>query len=317
MKARHILLYSMGALLLMTACQNNDNDGQDGWNGEIRLQAVQQGSTRAVTNVQSTQFCEGQEVAVFINEHDQDPDAANKTDYPQPLVFTVSDDEGTLTISNAEAPVFPHNSAHGIDVYATYPSSVVGVGTFTVRPQQVLADDYMASDLMYGVAPEDVRRTATVVPLSFTHQLTKFVVRLEAASGSSLFKGATVELLGIKPSVPITACNMTGMTLGEATGEATDILMTDNYNNDTEQPEANEGCAAVIVPQEKGKGELIRITLLDGTQRTFRLREAMTFESGKVYTYVISLYMSSLSLRCEVTPWTDSDQPMNGTFMVE
>ena len=316
MKARHTILYCVGALLLLTACQVNENDSQTEWNGEIRLQAVQQGITRATTNVQGTQFYEGQEVAVFISEHNQDPEADNKTDYPQPLIFTVSDDEGTLTISNAEAPVFPHNSAHGIDVYATYPTSVTGVGTFTVRTQQATAADYMASDLMYGVAPEDIRRTATVVPLSFTHQLAKVVVRLEAASGSRIFSGATVELLGMKPSVPITACDLTGMTIGEATGEATNIVMTDNYNNDVNHPE-NSGCAAVIVPQEKGKGALIRITQIDGTQQHFRLHESVTFEAGKVYTYIISFYMSALSIRSEVTSWTDSDQPMNGTFLIE
>jgi len=316
MKARHILLYSMGALLLMTACQNNDNDGQDGWNGEIRLQAVQQSSTRATTNVQGSQFYEGQEVAVFINEHDQDPEADNKTDYPQPLKFTVSDDNSTLTVSNAEIPVFPHNIAHGVDVYALYPSWVEGVGTFTVRTQQASDDDYMASDLMYGVAPANIRRTATVIPLSFTHQLAKVVVRLEAGSGSRIFSGATIELMGLKPSVPITKCDLTGMTLGEATGETTDIVLTDNYNNDANHPEDN-GCAAVIVPQEKSKGALIRITQMDGTQQFFRLHESVTFEAGKVYTYIIYFYMSSLSVRSEVTSWTDSDLPMNGTFIVE
>lgn len=316
MKTGYTIIYS-AALLLLTACQTADDERKADWQGEIRLQAVQQGATRATTNVQGTQFDEGQEVAVFISEHNQDPEADNKTDYPQPMIFSVSDDNGTLTVVNAAAPVFPHNSAHGVDVYATYPSSVTGVGTFTVRTQQVTADDYMASDLMYGVAPANIQRTAAIVPLSFTHQLAKVVVRLEAGRGSRLFTGATVELLGLKPSVPITQCDLTGMTIGEATGEATNILMTDNYGNEAGQPAQNDGCAAVIVPQEKGKGALIRITQIDGAQQHFRLHESMTFEAGKVYTYIISFYMSTLTLRSEVTSWTDSDQPMSGVFLIE
>ena len=315
MKARSILHYSV-ALLLLTACSSDDDTSQV-WTGEIRLKAIEAETPRATTTVQGPQFGIGQRVAVFLNEHDYDATADDKTDYPQPLLFSVADSYGNLQPYGGSAPYFPTNTEHGIDVYATYPSTVTGVGTFSVKAQQNTDADYMASDLMYGVTAATVMRTESTVPLTFRHQLAKVVVRIEAASGSPQFGGATVRLLRMKTQVPITKCDLEGMTIGEATGSTSDIVMTYNYEYDEAAPEANVGCAAVIVPQTLNEGRFIRITQTDGTSMFYRLHEPMTFEAGKVYTYVINVYQNSFTVNGEVAIWDDSDEELSAEIETE
>ena len=146
MKKKYLLFAA--AALTLAACSNDENmDGPVA----IRLSSSLEVQTRAATDIQGNAFETGQSVDVFIHEYVTSGSAT--TTYPQPLVYTTGA-SGAMTPSTQ--PYFP-SSGNGVTICAYYPSDMVDnidagtTATFTVKDDQSLKENYMASDLMYGV----------------------------------------------------------------------------------------------------------------------------------------------------------------------
>ena len=297
---------AVAALAVLSACSTDDGEGtQQAWNGEIRLVAATTtaGTTRAATDVQATQFDRGQLLSVYLFEAGDE----SSTFYQNPLTYRVNDAEGTLAAYGVAAPQFP--LTNGVDVYALYPSTVKRESTsFSVKTQQADDDSYRASDLMYGTVldadgnRQSVARSADAAELTFKHMLSKIVVRLKLGSGPPELDGASVRLQNVKTDIELSSCGLDGLVLGNTKGEATDIVATYSYSYDSE----NSGCAAIIVPQTVNAGKFIRISLKDGSNLTYRLQSPITFTSGTVYTFNITVNQGGgLLVGSEISAWTD------------
>ncbi len=292
MKRNHLLLAA--AALAFAACSSET----DNWNGEIRLRSgldVQQ-TTRAATDIQSTQFASGEKIDVYITEATT---GTATTTYAQPLTYTTGSD-GAMNPSTQ--PYFP-TSGNGVNIYAVYPTGAAKTSPFTIKSNQSLDADYKASDLMYGApaSNQSVSRTKSAVVLTFKHLLSKVTVVLEPGNGNPDLNGAVVTLKKVLPSTTLTATN-TGGSIGDASGSATDITVM------TATGSALSG-SAVVIPQTLATS-FIEVTLKNGgvlTSNSLKsggnTLEKVELVGGKAYTYTITVNLTSLDVTSTISDW--------------
>ncbi len=295
MKRNHLLLAA--AALAFAACSSET----DNWNGEIRLRSgldVQQ-TTRAATDIQSTQFDKNEQIDVYITEATT---GEATTTYAQPLTYTTGE-SGAMTPSTQ--PYFP-TSGNGVNIFAVYPTgtSIAANNTFTIKDNQSSDANYKASDLMYGAPTgnQSVSRTKSAVVLTFKHLLSKVTVILQPGTGSPDLDGAVVKLKSVKPSTTLTASNASG-SISDASGTQTDITVM------TAATSALSG-SAVIVPQELAT-TFIEVTLKNGgvltsnslTDSSNNALNKVVLESGKAYTYTIKVNLTSLDVTSTISNW--------------
>lgn len=301
------------AALAMAGC-SNDNEN-DNWAGEIRLSSgltVQQTNPRAATDIQSTQFDNGEKIDVFINENTKVEQTASTT-YPQPLVYT-ADGNGNMKAPDNKQPYFPA-SGNGVNIYAYYPSGTVSsiasdatAVSFSVETDQsgnTGEKNYKKSDLMYGKpASNPVSRTGSPTALTFNHLLSKVTVTLQQGNGTPSLEGAVVKLKSVLPSTTLTPS--TG-AISEASGTATDITVM------TASSSALSG-SAIVVPQTLPTS-FIEVTLADGGVLTSKdlkddsnnpITDVILTDSN-VYTYTIKVNLTGLNVTSTITPWTDNE----------
>ena len=243
-------------------------------------------STRtATTDIQSAQLASGQTFYAYFTSADV---------VPRSTTFTADGAGGTTPASQ---PYFKlSETSTGVRAY--YPSSVTEATTsFTVEANQSGDDAYRASDLMFASANITKVFPASTGALTFAHKMAK--IKVTTTTRVSSIK--TIKLKGILPTVPF---NASDGTLGTASGSATDITM---YSHSGQT--ANINCVALIPPQSKAAdATLIEVTsaLHSSTPLTYKLPNAITFQSGLQYIFNVDLHEEQLVVTCTVSPWSST-----------
>lgn len=287
--------------LIAAGCSNDETDN---WAGEIRLSSrleAQQTGTRAATDIQGSQFANGEEIDVFICESTEGEIA---TSYEQPLVYTT--ENGQMNPPANKQPYFP-TSGNGVNIYAYYPSTKVGADitkrdvSFTVEEDQSTDANYKNSDLMYGTPVNNpVARTSSATTLTFTHLLSKVTIKLKQGAGSPTLTDAFVKLKAVRPSTTLNASNG---TISAASGDPKDITVKANTTTGLEN-------SAIVVPQTLATS-FIEVTLASGgvliskdlTDDGSNPINNVVLTSGNEYTYTITVNLTSLDVTSTITPW--------------
>lgn len=286
MKTR-IILSAFAVLALLSGCNSDDKQQMSSQNDDGRVPILLSAGTetRASQGLQNTQFRKNQTLDVQITSQD------NMTGYDQ-LTYFASDNTGTLQPLKGVFPYYPTNGA-AVDIRAIYPTGYMNSNNFAVtKISQTSPEAYMASDLMFAKV-EGVTSQSTAVPLVFQHKMTKICVNLTGEGGVTL-TNSTVKLLGVKTEItfnPLTGAVDYNDALASSAG---DILMTTN---------GAQGCAAIIVPQKKNSGFLLEIVLRNNDVLHYKTVQDIIFESGKVYTFNVTVIESNISVETAITPW--------------
>ncbi len=303
---RNYLLLAAAALAF-AACGNDETDN---WNGEIRLRSgldVQQ-TTRAGTTIQATQFENGENIDVYIEEATQGEQSATTT-YDKPLVYTTGSN-GAMTPPTDKQPYYP-SSGNGVNIFAVYPKGISltsGSGSFTIKEDQSDDANYKASDLMYGAPTTNpVSRQKAAVSLQFKHLLSKVTVELVSGDGSPSLDGATVELQNVKPSTTLTATNSSG-SISEASGDTKAIKVM-------KATSSSLSGSAIVIPQTLATS-FIKVTLKDGgvltsntlTDSSNSAINSVVLASGKAYKYTITVNLTKLDVTSSIGDWGDETE---------
>ena len=263
--------------------------------------------TRAAQDIQSTAFDSGAEVAVFINEDSSSP----STSYDQPLQYDVEDD-GSLTTTNPQ--YFPQNG-NGVNIVAVYPFEAAQnveetAALFSVQSDQSSKDNYKASDLMVGeTTSKPVYRTTSNVTLQFKHCLSKININIKVGEGVD-----ANELVGARVTIYTETNDATFdvqsgvITAVGSQGQAASPFVT--VGDLTASGNGFEGMSAIIIPQDISAGSHF-ISIATNNQTTYRYNlpntvNLISFESGKAYTYNLTVRKSGLTLdNTNITNWDD------------
>ena len=349
MKKSDILL-ALLAVGMCAACSHDDetivNMGQEvvsptntDMPPELRL-TYGAASTRAESNIQSTEFEADEQIDVFMR------DLGDASTYNPSMITYSTNGSGGLSQTTVAHLYWP-KLLRPLEIYGVYPAGSVTGETpftynteysFTVRADQTAVADYKASDLMIGfpsnpspnVAPCTLNQDGDegTVNLYFEHRLTKILVILQidnkilkgigkivaedvAYSGTEDTKYARITLSNIKRKISFKVYG--SPDLGEA------VEATDGYG--TTVVSRGNDIAFIVPPQTIPAGTFITIDLITKGESeevtdtyTYSLAEPLTLEPQKVYTYNIGLDKPTVSVTVNsITAWDTTPEPSTGT----
>ena len=293
--------------LVLLVCASCANDLPEVDDNIIRIQAnVGMAATKAASNVQGTQFEDDEKVNIYLFEH---LDASSSAVYnygSAGLVAHSADGAGGLT-PDGGALYFPANG-HGIDVYGIYPLTVTESTTsftFTVKEDQTTDANYKASDLMYAPCQSDKKKGSPVV-LPFAHKLSKVIVKLVQGNGLNTndLNNATVQILNTYTQCSIASLSKTGIGAITPSTQAEDKKP---ITVGTWPSSSSEGIAAIVIPQSVQVGTpLFQVSLTNGANYVYTIPStdsAVTFESGTVYTYTLTVTTAAIEVTSTITNW--------------
>ena len=306
-------------------------------------------STRAESNIQSSQFLSGERVNVYMRD-------VNSLDtYPSSLNFT-ADGNGGLSRTSDNTRYYWPRQLGPLEIFGVYPENVLstqksGDGSpftyaneywFTVAADQTDVANYKASDLMIGfpsnpspnVAPCTLYQDGDegTVNLNFTHRLTKIIVTLTPAtwvaesgsigqvtaedlaySGTEDTKYARVTLCGINRKISFKVYDASSdLGAAVAADEGGNTVVCLGSNN-----------AFIVPPQTINTGTFIKIELIDtsieGDKKVYAtfhydLTANLVLAAKNVYTYNITLEKPQIVVTVDnITTWTSSGDDSTGT----
>lgn len=315
MKAK-LFVTMAAATMILAGCSNDENEPVDNWNGEIRLSSGVTTQTRA--NTQATQIQSGEFVYVWADKAPATPDhikawtltAGSSNDFTGNPQYYPTDG------SNLDFYALHGNFAPGAFMENTteFPTTAI---VHSVEADQSNTDmkNYAKSDLLYAVK-KDVARSSSVVQLPFYHMLSKVEVALKSGDGNPNLTGATVTIVGTQLKADFTLDKDVTMTeqsaraamiaITEGDNDAAPITVrtvtTNNFDTNTEYGEA------VVLPKQtiNAKTAFIQVKLSNNAVFTYKIPdgEPLTLESGKKYTYKITVNQSGLTVTSEIKDWT-------------
>ena len=296
MKATKII--SACAVLVALASCSNDLSQPTAEDTPIRIQANVGGiTTRAAHNLLSS-FGSGDAINVYITENTTANSGKTSGANYSPTVYTHNGSQ-----FNTTTPQYFPSNGNGIDVWAVYPSTVTESSNtyFTIESNQTSDTDYKNSDLMFAQKLENKTKTDDIT-LSFSHQLSKIIVKLEKEGGvDGVLDGATIKLTNVIKKIALTSVDGSGITLGNLSSVQEDKgeLTIGKY--------ATNGAAAIVIPQSASSMKF-KVELDNGGSYTADMPNTTTqFEPNKEYTFTLTLKANAITVSASIKAWAQTD----------
>ena len=317
MKAK-LFMTMATATMILAGCSNDENEVTDSWNGEIRLTSGVTAQTRS--NTQATQIQEGETVYVWADK------ASSTADYIKAWKLTA----GSSNDFTGTSQYYPTDGSN-LDFYALHGNFAPGAFTeentafptsaivHSVEADQSGTEAYAKSDLLYAVQ-KNVARSKTAVELTFYHMLSKVEVALKSGDGNPDLTDAVVTIVGTKLKANFTPDKSATMTDQSAragmitipgdNNDATPItirtITTTDFNGNSEYGEA------VVLPNQTISQNIpfIQVTLANKAVFSYKIPDAggLTLESGKKYTYKITVNQTGLTVTSKIENWTSEEK---------
>lgn len=210
--------------------------------------------------------------------------------------FTVSSDGTSLT---TDTPInFQFNTEAVLTAYTPYAAGESPNVTFTIKPDQTVADDFNASNFMTSKAT--VSKANPTASLTFSPRMTLVYVEMAGALGVN---ATNLKLRGIKPSLTWTAS--TDAVVAE--GGATDVTM---------HKAADKSVFMAFIPaQTTTAGEQLFAITIGSDSYSYKPTGAIEFNEGTVKRFKLTVNADQTvnieSSVAGVTDWTDTSATEN------
>ena len=210
--------------------------------------------------------------------------------------FTVSSDGTSLT---TDTPInFRFNTEAVLTAYTPYAAGESPNVTFTIKPDQTVADDFNASNFMTSKAT--VSKANPTASLTFSPRMTLVYVEMAGELGVN---ATNLKLRGIKPSLTWTASN----DAVAADGDATDVTM---------HKTADKSVFMAFIPaQTTTAGEQLFAITIGSDSYSYKPTGAIEFKEGTVKRFKLTVNADQTvnieSSVAGVTDWTDTSATEN------
>ena len=209
--------------------------------------------------------------------------------------FTVSADGTSLT---TETPInFQFNTEAVLTAYTPYAAGESPNVTFTINPDQTVADDFNASNFMTSKAT--VSKANPTASLTFSPRMTLVYVEMAGALGVN---ATNLKLRGIKPSLTWTAS--TDAVVAE--GGATDVTM---------HKAADKSVFMAFIPaQTTTAGEQLFAITIGSDSYSYKPTGAIEFKEGTVKRFKLTVNADqTVNIESSVVNGTDWTNDGNAT----
>lgn len=209
--------------------------------------------------------------------------------------FTVSADGTSLT---TETPItFQFNTDAALTAYTPYVEGTSANVTFSIKPDQTVANDFNASNFMTSKAT--VSKANPTASLTFSPRMTLVYVEMAGALGVN---ATNLKLRGIKPSLTWTAS--TDAVVAE--GGATDVTM---------HKAADKSVFMAFIPaQTTTAGEQLFAITIGSDSYTYKPTGAIEFKEGTVKRFKLTVNADqTVNIESSVVNGTDWTNDGNAT----
>ena len=209
--------------------------------------------------------------------------------------FTVSADGTSLT---TETPItFQFNTDAALTAYTPYAASESPNVTFTIKPDQTVANDFNASNFMTSKAT--VSKANPTASLTFSPRMTLVYVEMAGALGVN---ATNLKLRGIKPSLTWTAS--TDAVVAE--GGATDVTM---------HKAADKSVFMAFIPaQTTTAGEQLFAITIGSDSYSYKPTGEIAFKEGTVKRFKLTVNADqTVNIESSVVNGTDWTNDGNAT----
>lgn len=209
--------------------------------------------------------------------------------------FTVSADGTSLT---TETPItFQFNTDAALTAYTPYVEGTSANVTFSIKPDQTVADDFNASNFMTSKAT--VSKANPTASLTFSPRMTLVYVEMAGALGVN---ATNLKLRGIKPSLTWTASN----DAVAADGDATDVTM---------HKAADKSVFMAFIPaQTTTAGEQLFAITIGSDSYSYKPTGAIEFKEGTVKRFKLTVNADqTVNIESSVVNGTDWTNDGNAT----
>lgn len=209
--------------------------------------------------------------------------------------FTVSADGTSLT---TETPItFQFNTDAALTAYTPYVEGTSPNVTFTIKPDQTVANDFNASNFMTSKAT--VSKANPTASLTFSPRMTLVYVEMAGALGVN---ATNLKLRGIKPSLTWTASN----DAVAADGDATDVTM---------HKAADKSVFMAFIPaQTTTAGEQLFAITIGSDSYSYKPTGAIEFKEGTVKRFKLTVNADqTVNIESSVVNGTDWTNDGNAT----
>ena len=307
-------LYSVCILLGLLGCMEHDElSGPDGsmQARQIKLSSTYPSASKQTRTTISNGFVEGDQIGVFVVDYENGQPGTPELvgNRASNTLFQLQED-GTW---KANYELFWADKDTPADFFAYYPFvndlNSITEYSFAVAEHQetegasTSSAGYAVSDLLVAKS-EKVMPTAETVMLQFRHVMAGVCIRLEMGEGFTATEWADLE-----KTVLVKNTHLDG-TVNLLTGE---VSVNDSSSISNIMPMPYQGTyRALVFPQTVEAGhQLVSITI-DGQSYNLKRTEAMTFYSGKMHNFTITVdrntatgqYTFTLTDEA-ITPWGD------------
>ncbi len=285
-KISHLLLYSILAASLLTACSDSDwfDEGFSGDRHKIEL--TSEINQVPVTRVNDNGFVDGDVMGVYIVDYEgSNPGTLQVKGNRGDNVRHTFDEANNKW--NSAFDVFWKDKHTHIDVYGYYPfgnPESIGQYAFTVQRDQSKPTEggemggYEQSDFLWGKA-SDVAPTTSVVRLSMQHRMAN--ARVTLVEGTGFAAGEWV-----KTEKQVLATNL----IREALINLSDGTVKTNgaiEKTATMPSRVNDEWRAIVVPQTVAAGTTLFSITIGGVPYKFAKNEDFTYQAGKMSNFAI------------------------------
>lgn len=210
--------------------------------------------------------------------------------------FTVSADGTTLA---TETPItFQYNTDAALTAYTPYVEGTSANVTFSIKPDQTVANDFNASNFM--TSKTSVSKDNPTASLTFSPRMTLVYVEMAGALGAN---ATNLKLRGIKPSLTWTA----NKDIIATEGDATDVTM--------HKVGETSVFMAFVPAQTTTAGEQLFAITIGSDSYTYKPTGAIEFKEGTVKRFKLTVNADQTvnieSSVAGVTDWTDTSATEN------
>ena len=307
-------LYTICVLCSILSCAEHvDISGPEGSMQArlIKLQSTYPGVSAQTRSTIGSGFVEGDQIGVFVVDYEDDEPGtpALRGNRASNTLFQMQED-GTW---KANYQLFWANKETPADFFAYYPFvnelNSITEYAFSVAEHQetegasTSSAGYAVSDLLIA-KNEKVMPTAETVMLQFRHVMAGVCIRLEKGEGFTTTEWADLDktILVKNTRLDGTVNLLTGETVVNESGEASNILPMPYHGT----------YRALVFPQTVEAGKTLVSITIDGQSYSLKKTEAMTFYSGRMHNFTITVDRNTatgqftFTLADEaITPWGD------------